>query len=224
MLPAQVNNQGYKQPQAFEESAAPTRYDKQRHWKDIPNVRAAPQGESKRAEDRTCSSHTPTYVPCHPEITKLCSHSWSNCSSHAILCRLSLAFGTLTDSKPPKSIRAGAKRGHYRAMRDTDLLSWCYMNTMTTCCRRKPSTQTSTGSIQSRQNCQQHSQPVEQVTYSSTGHSWSSHSWACLQTFLLEIFHTELSQCAHLRCFEHGALSLLSKLPLYTLWLCLIQY
>lgn len=213
MLPAQVNNQGYKQPQAFEESAAPIRYDKQIHGTDIPNVRVAPQGESEWAEDKTCSSHTPTRVPCHPEITKLCSHSWPNCSSHAIICRLSLAFGTVTDSKAPKRTRAGGKRGHYRAMRGTDLLSWCYMNTMHTCSRRKLSTQTSRGSVQSRQNCQQPSQPVEQITYSGTGHSWSSHSWACLQTFLLEIFHTELSQCAHLLCFEHGALSLLSKLP-----------
>lgn len=185
MLPAQVNNQGYKQPQAFEESAAPTRYDKQRHQKDIPNVRVAPQGESEQAEDKTCSSHPPTCVPCHPEITKLCSRSWSNCSSHAIPCRLSLAFGTGTDSKAPKGIRADAKQGHYRTMRGTDLLSWCYMNTMPTCSRRKLSTQPSTGSAQSRQNCQQHSLPVEQVTYSGIGHSWPSHSRACLQTFLL---------------------------------------
>lgn len=185
MLPAQVNNQGYKQPHAFEESAASTRCDKQIHWKDIPNVRVVLQGESDWAENKTCSSHTPTHVLCHPEITKLCSHSWSNCSSHAILCRLSLAFGTRTDPKAPKSIRAGAKKGQYRAMRGTDLLNWCYMNTRPTCSRRKLSTQTSSGSVQSRQNCQQHSQPVEQVTHSGIGHSWSSHSWACLQTFLL---------------------------------------
>lgn len=75
MLPAQVNKQGYKQPQAFEESAAPTQHDKQIHGKDIPNVRVAPQGDREWAEDRTCSSHTPTHEPCHPEITKLCSCS-----------------------------------------------------------------------------------------------------------------------------------------------------
>lgn len=151
------------------------------HQKDIPNVRVAPQGESEWAEDKTCSSRTPTRVPCHPEITKLCSRSWSNCYSRAILRRLSLGFGTGTDSKAPKGIRAGAKQGDYRAMRCTDLLSWCYMNTKPTCSRRKPSTQTSTASVQSRQNFQ----PVEQVTYSGIGHSWSSHSQACLQTFPL---------------------------------------
>lgn len=63
MLPAQVNNQVYKQPQAFEEPAAPTRYDKQTHQKDIANVRVSRQGESEWAEDKTCSSHTPTHVP-----------------------------------------------------------------------------------------------------------------------------------------------------------------
>lgn len=158
MLPAQVNNQGYKQPQAFEESAAPTRYDKQIHQKDIPDVRVSLQGESEWAEGKSCSSHTPTHVPCHPEITKLCSHCWSSCPSHAILCRLSLAFGTGTTQRLQKNIREGAKQGHYRAMSGTDLLlSWCYMNTVPICSRRKLSTQTSTGSVQSRQNCQQHS-------------------------------------------------------------------
>lgn len=87
--------------------------------------------------------------------------------------------------KGSKIYQISAKQGHYRAMRGTELLSWCYMNTMPTCSRRKLSIQTSKGSVQSRQNCQQHSLPVEQVTYSGIGHSWSSHSQACLQTFLL---------------------------------------
>lgn len=163
----------------------PTRRDKQMHQKDFPNVRVAPQGESEWAEDKTCSSHTPTRVPCHPEITKLCSRSWSNCSSRAILRRLSLGFGTGTDSKAPKGIRAGAKQGDYRAMRCTDLLDATWTPSPPAPGGSLPGAQISTASVQSRQNCQQHCLPVEQVTYSGIGHSWSSHSQACLQTFPL---------------------------------------
>lgn len=107
MLSAQVNNQGYKQPWAFEESAAPIRYGKQIHQKDIPNVRVALQEESEWAEDKPCFSHTPTHIPCHPEITKLCSCS----SSHATLCRFSLAFGTGTTQRLQKASEQVRSRG-----------------------------------------------------------------------------------------------------------------
>lgn len=133
-----------------------TQYDTQMYQKDIPNVvRVAPQGKCEWSEDKTCSSHAPIHVPCHPEKSKLCSCSQSNCSSHAVLRRFSLSFGTWISTKAPKSTRAGADQGQYWAMRGRDLLSWCYTNTKPTCSRRKPSTETSTASAQSRLNCQQ---------------------------------------------------------------------
>lgn len=99
-------------------------------------------------------SYTRTF---HPEKTKLCSCSQSNCSSHAVLCRFSLSSGTWIGTKAPKSTRAGTEKGQYWAMRGRDLLSWCYTNTKATCSRRKPSTETSIASVQSRLSCQQHS-------------------------------------------------------------------
>lgn len=156
MLPAQVNNQGYKQPQASEESAAPTQCDKQIHWKDIANVRVVPQGESERDEDKTCSSHTPTHVPWDHQalLSQLIKLLFPCHSLQALSCFWD--WNWLKGSKKA-SKRAGAKQGQHRAMGGTNPLSWCYMNTMPTCSRRKPSPQTSTGSVQSRQNCQQHS-------------------------------------------------------------------